>query len=130
VHRIWDQDWPIGRRIGTALGEIAGHPQEQPLTVLVAGVLGRCGRTEPTEWADVLPLVKHAHAKFWDPDVETVREPHGAWLAALDGAGYTGAVVSEWGGHEMLDRADADALTVTRAHLDLLAELLSTGVPA
>ena len=115
-----------GRASGTALGEVAGHPQEQPLTVLVAGVLGRSGRTEPAEWADVLPLVRHAHAKFWDPDVESVRAPHGAWLAALDAAGYAGAVVSEWGGHELLDRADADALTVTRAHLELLAELPPT----
>ncbi len=130
VHRIWAEDWPIGRRIGTALGQIAGHPQEQPLTVLVAGVLGRCGRTEPAEWADVLPVVHHAHAKFWDPDVESVREPHGAWLAALDAAGSSGAVVSEWGGHEMLDSSEADALTVTSAHLELLGELTPTGVTA
>ena len=47
--------------------------------------------------------------------VESVRTPHGAWLSALAGAGYRGAVVSEWGGHELLDRADADALAVTRA---------------
>jgi sugar phosphate isomerase/epimerase len=123
VHRIWVQDLPIGRRIGEALSTVAGHPQQEPLTVLVAGVLGRCGRTEPADWAEVLPVVHHAHAKFWDPDVETVREPHGAWLTALDAAGYAGAVVSEWGGHEMLDSAEADALTVTRAHLRLLGEL-------
>jgi hypothetical protein len=41
----------------------------------------------------------------------------------LKTAGYGGAVVSEWGGHELLDRADADALAVTRAHHDLLVEL-------
>ena len=132
VHRIWGEDWPIGRRIGTALGEVAGHPHEQPLTVLVAGVLGRCGRSQPADWAHVLPVVHHAHAKVWDPDVESVREPHGAWLATLAAAGYRGAVVSEWGGHEMLDRAEADALTVTRAHLALLTELAGdlTGVTA
>jgi sugar phosphate isomerase/epimerase len=130
IHRIWAEDLPIGQRIGTALAEIAGHPQEQPLTVLVAGVLGRCGRTEPADWADVFPVVRHAHAKIWDPDVEAIREPHGAWLRALDAAGYTGAVVSEWGGHEMLERSDADALTVTRDHLQLLRELSRTEVPA
>jgi hypothetical protein len=130
IHRIWGEDLPIGQRIGTALGEIAGHPNQQPLTVLVAGVLGRCGRTEPAEWVDVLPVVRHAHAKLWDPDVESVREPHGAWLRQLDAAGYAGAVVSEWGGHEMLERADADALTVTRDHLALLREVSRTEAPA
>jgi sugar phosphate isomerase/epimerase len=130
VHRIWAEDRPVGQRIGAAIGELAGHANEQQLTFLVAGLLGRCGRTEPAEWADVLPLVRHAHAKFFDPDVEAVREPHGAWLRQLDAAGYTGAVVSEWGGHEMLERADADALTVTRDHLALLHELSRTEVPA
>jgi hypothetical protein len=76
--------------------------------------------------------VRHAHAKYWDPDVEAVREPHGAWLAALDDAGYAGAVVSEWGGHEMVDRADADAMVLTEAHVTLLAELIAerAGAPA
>jgi sugar phosphate isomerase/epimerase len=130
IHRIWALDLPIGQRIGMGLGVIAGHPQEHPLTVLVAGVLGRCGRTEPADWTDVFPVVHHAHAKIWDPDVEAIREPHGAWLAALDAAGYAGAIVSEWGGHEMLDSTEADALTVTRDHLTLLATLTEAGVTA
>jgi hypothetical protein len=123
VHRAWAQEWPMGRRIGAALAAVVGHPREAELTTLVAGVLGRCGRSTPAEWTRLLPLVRHAHAKFWDPAVESVRAPHGAWLAALVDAGYVGAVVSEWGGHELLDRADADALTVTQAHLELLTEL-------
>jgi hypothetical protein len=123
VRRIWAQDEPLGRRIGAALAWVAGHPEEAALTMLVAGVFVRTGRWQPADWSSVLPLVRHAHAKFWDPDVESVREPHGAWIAALEAADYAGAVVSEWGGHELLDRADADALTVTRGHHDLLAEL-------
>ena len=124
IHRIWGTDEPMGRRIGAALALVAGHRDEATLTPLVAGVLGRCGRSAPAEWADVLPLARHAHAKFWDPAVESVRTPSAAWLAALAQAGYAGAVVSEWGGHELLDRADADALAVTRAHHNLLAELV------
>ena len=122
VHRIWAEDWPIGRRIGTALARDrrapAGAAADRPRR---RGARPAAAARSPAEWADVFPVVHHAHAKFWDPDVESVREPHGAWLAALDAAGYSGAVVSEWGGHEMLDRAEADALTVTRAHLDLLS---------
>ena len=127
VYRAWGTDAPIGQRIGTALGAVAGHPSEAELTTVVAGVLGRCGRTPPADWSEIIPLVRHAHAKFWDPDVESVRAPHAAWLAALEDAGYAGAVVSEWGGHELLNRADADALTVTRGHLRLLAALSPQG---
>ncbi|MPQ99728.1 hypothetical protein GB931_17740 [Modestobacter sp. I12A-02628] len=132
VHAAWAADGPVGPRIGRALTAVAGLPREPELATLAAGVLGRCGRSTPQDWAPVLPLVRHAHAKFWDPDVETVRAPHGAWLAALTEAGYDGALLSEWGGHELLDRDDADALAVTRAHHDLLSTLLAqrTAVPA
>ena len=123
VARAWAVDARLGARIGAALGAVAGHPAEPSLTNLVAGVFVRTGRQRPADWAALLPLVRHAHAKFWDPDVESVRDPHGAWLAVLGDVGYPGAVVSEWGGHELLDRADAEALTVTRDHLALLREL-------
>jgi hypothetical protein len=131
VHRIWSTEQPIGERIGAALAVLRGRPNEAELGTLVAGILLRSGRWRPADWADVLPLARHAHAKFFDPAVESVRASHASWLAALADAGYTGAVVSEWGGHELLDRADADALAVTRAHHNLLAELVAqTAVPA
>jgi hypothetical protein len=123
VHRIWAEPETVGRRIGAALGWISGHPAEAELATLIAGVFIRTGRWQPADWAPVLPHVRHAHAKFWDVDVESVRGPHGAWIRALEAAGYSGAVLSEWGGHELLDRSDADALGVTRAHHDLLADL-------
>jgi hypothetical protein len=132
IGEAWAQDAPLGPRLGAALGAVAGHPAEPFLTHLVAGVFVRTGRQRPEAWAPLLGQVRHAHAKFWDPDAEAVRAPHGAWLAALTAAGYQGAVLSEWGGHELLDRADADALPVTRDHLDLLRELVAAGtaVPA
>jgi sugar phosphate isomerase/epimerase len=123
IHEAWRS-----RRMGAALAALAGHRDQAVLVNLVAGVVGRCGHSQPADWAEVLPLARHAHAKFWDPDVESVRAPHGAWLTALIDAGYTGAVVSEWGGHELLDSADADPLTVTRTHVELLSEL--AGRPA
>jgi hypothetical protein len=126
IFDAWQPDAPMGQRMRAAFAAVAGHPNEPQLQMLIAGIFGRTGRQQPSEWAHLLPLVRHAHAKFWDPDVESVRAPHGAWLSALDDAGYEGAVVSEWGGHELLDTSDVDALTVTHAHLDLLSELTST----
>lgn len=123
VYRAWDRTGPIGPRIGQALAAVAGHAEEAMLAQLVAGVLVRCGRGQPADWSHILPMARHAHAKLWDPAVESIRAAHGAWLTALADAGYTGAVVSEWGGHELLDRADADALDVTAAHLHLLSTL-------
>jgi|tagenome__1003787_1003787.scaffolds.fasta_scaffold20984110_2 sugar phosphate isomerase/epimerase len=128
IHTAWAADGPIGARIGSALAVVRGHRDEGALSVLVAGVLGRCGRGRPADWAPLLSVVRHAHAKFWDPGVGSVRASHGAWLRALDDAGYDGAVLSEWGGHELLDSADADALEVTRDHIGLLEELV--GQPA
>jgi hypothetical protein len=133
VYRAWEAQDPLDQRMQAALATVGGHPNEHALVMLIAGIFGRAGRWQPADWTEVLPIVRHAHAKFWDPDVEAVREPHGAWISALDSAGYAGAVVSEWGGHELLDRADADAFAVTRAHLELLRELTAddrTGVIA
>jgi hypothetical protein len=122
----WQPDAPVGQRMQAAFAAVAGHANEPQLQMLIAGIFGRTGRQQPQDWAHLLPLVRHAHAKFWDPDVESVRAPHGAWLSALDDAAYDGAVLSEWGGHELLDSSDVGALTATRAHLDLLGELTST----
>jgi hypothetical protein len=128
IFAAWQPDEALGQRMQAAFSTVAGHPNEPQLQMLIAGVFGRTGRWKPDDWVHLLPLVRHAHAKFWDPAVESVRAPHGAWLSALESAGYAGAVVSEWGGHELLDTTDADALEVTRAHLDLLAELTADPV--
>jgi sugar phosphate isomerase/epimerase len=123
VHDIWAQEAPMGPRMHAALAAVQQLPQHEAIEPIVGGMFVRTGRQDPSAWVDVLPAVMHAHAKFWDADVETVRGPHGAWLAALDTAGYEGAVVSEWGGHELVDRHEVDAIAVTRAHLDLLRQI-------
>lgn len=117
VYRAWED----GGGIGAALAAIGRHHDSAGL---VAGVIGRCGRSRVSDWTHVLPAVRHAHAKFWDPDVERVRGSHGAWLVALSRAGYRGAVLSEWGGHELLDSAEADPVAVSAAHVALLSELV------
>ena len=56
---------------------------------------------------DILPLVGAFHLKFWDLDDTDgrVSSPIRDLGAELTGADFTGTLCSEWGGHEMLDRA-------------------------
>ena len=73
-----------------------------------------------------MPLARHAHAKFWDPDIETIRESHTAWMTALAASNFQGAVVSEWGGHELLDTTDVDTFETNRRHVAMLHEIASS----
>lgn len=138
IHRHWADDpvgaegagGALGARLGPALALVQGHPAQAQLTTLIAGVFLRTGRQRVEDWVPLLPAVRHAHGKYWDVDLAGLREPYGAWFTALDAAGYTGAVVSEWGGHELLDRADVDALELTAAHVALLRELTTPAATA
>jgi sugar phosphate isomerase/epimerase len=123
VHDAWWRDEPVGPRMQAAFAAVGDLPRQDEIRLLVAGMFPRTGRQEPADWAEALPAVRHVHGKFWDPDVESVRDAHGAWLAALVEAGYDGAVVSEWGGHELLDRHEADAVQAVAAHQELLRQL-------
>ena len=64
------------------------------------------------------------HLKFWDLDDAEgrVSRPIGDIGAALRRTGFAGTLTSEWGGHEWLD---ADAATMTRAHLALSRRALT-----
>ena len=120
------QDEPLGRRIGAALALGRRASRRRPRsTILVAGVLRPhaaagsrpTGRDAAAGWSGTRTPSSGTRTSSRSGNRTAPGSPR--WTAA----GYAGAVVSEWGGHELLDRADADALTVTRDHLDLLAEL-------
>ena len=125
VHRIWAEDWPIGRRIGTALARgrraPAGAAADRPGRRRARPVRPHGARRLGGRAAGRPPRARQDLGSRRRGDPRAARR-----LARRPGCGgYSGAVVSEWGGHEMLDRAEADALTVTRDHLALLAELVA-----
>jgi hypothetical protein len=119
----WSEPGTAAQRITRCTDAVRGHTREDDAVRLLTAVLGRCGRQDPIDWSDLLPLARHAHAKFWDTDVSTVSDSNRAWLAALDRADYDGAIVSEWGGHELLLESEADPVPVSAAHLGLLRSL-------
>jgi hypothetical protein len=86
----------------------------------------RFGRSDAADLRDVLPLVGAFHLKFWDLDDSDgrVSQPIRDLGAELAGTAFAGTLCSEWGGHEWID---ADAATMTRAHLELARTALAQG---
>src|SRR3712207_8487605 len=59
------------------------------------------GHVDPAEWADIMPQIKHVHAKFYDID-EHGDEPaidYPAIVREFVRGGYSGFFSSEWEGH-------------------------------
>jgi hypothetical protein len=78
-----------------------------------------------------VPLIAHAHAKFWELD-ETGDEPttdNRGVLETLLAGGFKGVVASEWGGSAWVDVDDVDGFAIVRQHQHLLSRL-SDEVPA
>jgi hypothetical protein len=85
----------------------------------------RFGRQDPAAWAPLVPLVAHAHAKFWEID-ETGDEPttdNRAQLEMLLAEGFGGVVTSEWGGSAWVDVDDVDGFAIVARHQRLLRRL-------
>ena len=94
------------RRGARARGRASG---EQPLTMLVAGVFGRSAARSPPTGPPAAAGPARARQVLGPGRRGGPRAARR--LARRPGRrGLRGAVVSEWGGHELLDRADADAL--------------------
>jgi hypothetical protein len=93
---------------------------------LYMNLLVRFGRSNASDLRSILPLTGAFHLKFWDLDDEggRVSQPIRDLAAELAGTGFTGALCSEWGGHEWVD---ADATDITREHLALAASALRAG---
>jgi hypothetical protein len=101
-----------------------GVPPEVHTTFM--NLLVRFGRSDAADLRDVLPLVGAFHLKFWDLDDSDgrVSQPIRDLGAELAGTAFAGTLCSEWGGHEWID---ADAATMTRAHLELARTALAQG---
>jgi sugar phosphate isomerase/epimerase len=78
-----------------ALREQVNREMSKPLAV------------DPADLTDVLPYVRHVHAKFWDmtDDLTDPHVPYDAVVKALVEGGYTGSLSSEYEGPRDLYRA-------------------------
>jgi sugar phosphate isomerase/epimerase len=80
------------------------------------------GHVDPHEWADIMPQIKHVHAKFYDID-ESGQEPaidYPELVKVFVEGGYRGYWSSEWEGHAFAELGEVDPLVLVRRQHDLI----------
>jgi len=80
------------------------------------------GHVDPREWADIMPQIKHVHAKFYDID-ENGQEPaidYPELVRVFVEGGYRGYWSSEWEGHAFAELGEVDPLLLVRKQHDLI----------
>ncbi|MFF2315312.1 hypothetical protein ACFVTE_03490 [Arthrobacter sp. NPDC058097] len=86
----------------------------------------RFGNTPIHHWDTLLPRFTAVHLKYWDleDDDQRVSAPIAHLLGELRSFGYSGPLVSEWGGHEWCESEDSSGAKVALQHYDLCRKLL------
>ena len=88
------------------------------------------GHVDPAEWADIMPQIKHVHAKFYDID-ENGDEPaidYPAIVREFVNGGYSGFFSSEWEGHAFADLDEADPVDLVRKQHDLIRRSITAAL--
>lgn len=82
------------------------------------------GHVDPRAWADIMPQIRHVHAKFYDID-ENGQEPaidYPELVRVFVEGGYRGYWSSEWEGHAFAELGEVDPLLLVRRQHDLIRE--------
>jgi hypothetical protein len=90
------------------------------------------GHVDPHEWSDIMPQIKHVHAKFYDID-DSGQEPaidYPELVRIFVEGGYRGYWSSEWEGHAFAELGEVDPLVLVRRQHDLIrASMTSARTP-
>ena len=89
------------------------------------------GHVNPTEWLEIMPQIKHVHAKFYDIDHSGV-EPaidYPEHVRLFVEGGYRGYWSSEWEGHAFAELGEVDPLIQVRLQHDLIRSAMRAPAP-
>lgn len=126
LQRIWAEDGPQGERLTRflELAEERGADTDAAHTVAAAFTMN--GHEDPAGWAELMPRVRHIHAKFYEID-ENGDEPsidYFANLRPLRDAGFDGSISSEWEAHSWTPLDELRTAEIIRAQHDLMRRAL------
>jgi hypothetical protein len=125
--RAWQASGHPFQRYGTFAAEARslGEPE-----LPVAGamlVFTMFGRENPRDWAEVLPQVRHIHAKFYDVDADLISPSidYETLMRVFGPPERDFTMSSEWEGHAYLDIADQDAFEIVSRHQAMCCKFLA-----
>jgi hypothetical protein len=122
LETTWRGNGPAPERIGKFYAAAADRSLSEAVAAHSMIPFVRFGHGQLDDWQFIMPWVRHAHAKYWDWEDagEHVVELHSEFLELLAAGGFTGSVVSEFGGMAWLDSDGVDIFNMTRRHVGLL----------
>jgi sugar phosphate isomerase/epimerase len=131
LQEIWATDADINARHG----EFVEYLHSRGIAPESLGSFARLafnmhGHVDPAEWADIMPQIKHVHAKFYDID-EHGDEPaidYPAIVREFVRGGYSGFFSSEWEGHAFADLDEADPVDLVRKQHDLIRRSITAAL--
>jgi len=131
LQQIWATDADINARHG----EFVEYLHSRRIAPESLGSFARLafnmhGHVDPAEWADIMPQIKHVHAKFYDID-EHGDEPaidYPAIVREFVRGGYSGFFSSEWEGHAFADLDEADPVDLVRKQHDLIRRSITAAL--
>lgn len=123
LQRIWATDAPMRERQEEFIGYLRGRGFDPGRLGSFAHLaFNMHGHVDPREWLDIMPQIRHVHAKFYDID-DDGQEPaidYPALVKVFVDGGYRGYWSSEWEGHAFAELGEVDPLLLVRRQHDLI----------
>src|SRR4051795_13019169 len=131
LQSIWETDADINAQHGEFVAYLhsRGIAPESPGSFALLA-FNMHGHGDPREWGDILPQIKHVHAKFYDIDAHG-DEPaidYPAIVREFVRGGYSGFFSSEWEGHAFADLDEADPVDLVRKQHDLIRRSITAAL--
>lgn len=133
LQQIWATDAPMRARQEQFIGYLRGRDFDPGRLGSFAHLaFNMHGHVDVHEWADIMPQIKHVHAKFYDIDEEG-QEPaidYPELVRVFVEGGYRGYWSSEWEGHAFAELGEVDPLVLVRRQHDLIRRSMRALQPA
>jgi len=126
--RAWEAPGIPFKRYGDFAAEAAALKEPELPVAQARLVFTMFGRENPQVWRELLPRVRHIHAKFYDVDADGTSPSidYEALMQEFAASDRAMTMSSEWEGHAFLDVEDQDAFAIVRQQQGMCRRFLGS----